>query len=36
VPKEYFTNSSALTLGERAESTAVIGTYLGMYYVLEN
>lgn len=36
VPKEYFTNSSSLTIGQRAESTAVIASTLGLYYVLEH
>jgi len=35
VPKAYFTNSTSLTLGEQAESTAFIASTLGLYYVLE-
>lgn len=36
VPPAYFNNASSLSLGEQAESTAVIASTLGLYYVLEH
>ena len=36
VPPAYFNNISSLTLGEQAESTAVIASTMGLLYVLEH